>query len=97
MPFFPLGFQVPKHTRLPNPAAQAGCLPTGDCQGVPSGVIKHGWLENPRAECRFLARKIIDLYGPFSSTLCLMTLEGKDLKKESPNLKESGSVHACHG
>ena len=26
----------------------------------PSGVIKHGMLENPRTEWRFLARKITD-------------------------------------
>ena len=28
-------------------------------------VIKHGWLENPQTEWRFLARKIIDFHGPW--------------------------------
>ena len=27
-------------------------------ESVTSGVIKHGWLENPRTEWRFLARNI---------------------------------------
>ena len=36
-------------------------------------VIKHGLLENPRTEWRFLARKITELNGPFSSTPCLIT------------------------
>ena len=35
--------------------------------GLPSGVIKDGWLENPRTEWRFKNEKIIDFYGPFSS------------------------------
>ena len=30
-------------------------------------------MENPRTEWRFLARKITDFYGPFSSTPCLTT------------------------
>ena len=30
---------------------------------TPSGFIKRGWLENPRTEWRFLARKITDFYG----------------------------------
>ena len=44
--------------------------------GVSPQVIKHGWLENPRAEWRFLARKITDFYSPFSSTPCWMNREG---------------------
>ena len=32
---------------------------------LPSGFIKHGWLENPRTEWRFLARKISYFYGPW--------------------------------
>ena len=32
---------------------------------LPSGVIKHGWLENHQFEWRFLARKIIEFYGSF--------------------------------
>ena len=36
------------------------------CSLLPSGVIKHGWLENPRTERRFLARKITYFYDPFS-------------------------------
>ena len=39
-------------------------------------VVKHGWLQNPRAEWRFIARNIIYFYGPFSSEPCLMTPEG---------------------
>ena len=37
-------------------------------------VIKHGCLENPRAEWRFRARNIIYFCGPFFSTPCLMTV-----------------------
>ena len=47
------------------------------------GVIKHGWLANPRTEWRFLARKITDFCGPFSSTPCLRTLEGTVHQKTS--------------
>ena len=36
-------------------------------------VMKHGWLENPRKEWRFLARKLTDFHGPFSSAPCLNT------------------------
>ena len=46
---------------------------------VPSGVIKHGWLENPRTQWSFLARNLTDFYGPLSSTSCLMTTEGISL------------------
>ena len=38
-----------------------------DLWDTPSGVIKHGVLENPRTEWRFVAGKITDFYGPFSS------------------------------
>ena len=31
-------------------------------------VIKHGKLENPGTQWRLTARKIVDFYGPFSST-----------------------------
>ena len=41
--------------------------------GMYPPVIKHGWLENPRAEFRFLARKITELNGPFSSKPWLIT------------------------
>ena len=43
---------------------------------LPSG--RQTWLamENPRTEWRFLARKIVDFNGQFSSTPCLMTLAG---------------------
>ena len=36
-------------------------------------LVKHGWLENPRAEWRFVAGKITDFNGPFSSRPCLIT------------------------
>ena len=36
---------------------------------LPSGVIKHGWLENPRAEWRFLARKITDRWSIFQHAM----------------------------
>ena len=41
--------------------------------GLPSGVIKQGWLENPRTEWRFLARKITYFYGPFSIAMLAIT------------------------
>ena len=34
-------------------------------------VIKHGWLENPQTEWRFLARKIIDKWSIFNCYVCL--------------------------
>ena len=34
-------------------------------------------MANPRTEWRFLARKITELNGPFSSTPCLMTPEDR--------------------
>ena len=37
------------------------------------GVIKHGVLEYPRTEWRFLAKKITYFYGLFSSTPCVIT------------------------
>ena len=40
--------------------------------GLPSGVIKDGWLENPQTEWRFKNEKIIDFYGPFSSHVWLL-------------------------
>ena len=40
---------------------------------MPSGFIKHGWLENLRTEWRFRARKITNKNGPFFSTPCLIT------------------------
>ena len=38
---------------------------------LPSGVIKHGWMENPQHQWKVLARKINELNGPFSQ--CLIT------------------------
>ena len=35
----------------------------------PPGVIKHGWLENPRTELRFLARKINYRWSIFLHTI----------------------------
>ena len=32
---------------------------------VLSGVIKHGWLESPQTEWRFIARTITDIHRPF--------------------------------
>ena len=48
----PAGFENFFHPRLP----------------LPSSVIKHGVLENPQTEWRFLARKITDFYGPYFPT-----------------------------
>ena len=45
---------------------------------IQQGECHQTWLagKSPVTEWRFLARKITDFYGPFSSTPCLMTLEG---------------------
>ena len=45
-------------------------------------VIKHGWLENPRTEWRFIRRKITDFYIPFSSQPSLNT-GGYDMHNNS--------------
>ena len=37
----------------------------GSLWGIPSSFIKHGWLENPRTQWRFLGRKITDSCGRF--------------------------------
>lgn len=34
---------------------------------MPPGVIKYGWLENPQSNGGFIAEKIIELNGSFSS------------------------------
>ena len=36
---------------------------------LPSGVIKHGWLENPRTQWRYLARKINDIWSIFQHAM----------------------------
>ena len=45
----------------------------GKNRWIPSGVIKHGWLENPHFEWRIIDKKNTDFYGPFSSTPCLIS------------------------
>ena len=43
-----------------------GCKILG--KRIPSGVIKHGWMENPRSEWSFFLKNT-DFYGPFSSAM----------------------------
>ena len=44
---------------------------------IPSGVIKHGWLDNPLSMEVYFHRKIAELNSVFSSRPCLMIPEGK--------------------
>ena len=77
---WPMGHSHAGHT---GHSGHAGAAPqvgapcqSHECYNNYHLVIKHGWLENPRTEWRFLARKITDFYSPFSSTPCWMNREG---------------------
>ena len=53
---------------------QVFMLVVGMVSYSPSGVIKHDWLENPRTEWRFLARRSIDEWSIFQQIM-LITME----------------------
>ena len=46
-----------------------------NCKWLPSGVIKHGVLENPRADWNFCSENHWNQWSMASSTPCLMTPE----------------------